>query len=348
MTTSFCCYREALLAGYPPEAISAHSIPEAEAVAGFLGEANTRITPIDVVLTCGTAYGGTRYGVLNATSNLAYNAQLMGHHNITLGEYGARTQNLETSYNQLKLLWNSGVRMVHQMTFGDKFLESEQYAIDKMMEENDLPRPGYTGGTTNSVSVHNESGSYNIVQIGEGEGSDSVGLLKSVAVDGSWEGTVYLVPFHSKMNASAITALKFPVSGTQNIFSTGNIGRIKNADQLEITFIAAKDGEASAYVTFEVYQDGCLLKDSAIVYELTETMTPYRYVLSNQLFDDDLEIRITFHNEANDGSMESVRLEDMRGTLQTERVYFKYYDGAQLLKKNKAHVGGVTFDLLDR
>lgn len=46
--------------------------------------------------------------------------------------------------------------------------------------------------------------------------------------------------------------------------------------------------------------------------------------------------------------MESVRLEDMRGTLQTERVYFKYYDGAQLLKKNKAHVGGVTFDLLDR
>ena len=41
-----------------------------------------------------------------------------------------------------------------------------------------------------------------------------------------------------------ITALKFPVSGTQNIFSTGNIGRIKNADQLEITFIAAKDGEA--------------------------------------------------------------------------------------------------------
>ena len=77
-------YREALLAGYPPEAISAHSIPEAEAVAGFLGQTNTQITPIDVVLTCETAYGGTCCGVFPANNNLAYNAQLMGHHNITL------------------------------------------------------------------------------------------------------------------------------------------------------------------------------------------------------------------------------------------------------------------------
>ncbi|MBO7407421.1 MAG: family 14 glycosylhydrolase, partial [Clostridia bacterium] len=85
-------YREALLAGYPPESITAHQIPEAEAIAGFLGSADKRISPIDIVLTCGTGYGGTRYGMLNEKYNIAYNAHLAGHSNITLGEYGSMTE----------------------------------------------------------------------------------------------------------------------------------------------------------------------------------------------------------------------------------------------------------------
>ena len=340
-------YREALLAGYPPESITAHQIPEGEAVSGFLGDADTRLTPIDVVLTCGTAYGGTRYGALNQRSNIAYNAHIMGHSNITLGEYGAITKDNNATYRQLKMLWGQGVRFVHQMTFGGEYETYEQYAIDKLMEEN-LPRPGYTGGTTNALSVQIDGKQYNIIQLGQGADGESTGLLKSIDTEGKWEGSVYLVPFHTKITATALEALNTPVEGTRNVFSTGVLKTIKNSDQAEITFVAAKVGEASARVTFEVWHDGCLLIDSVTTYELTETMTPYRYVLSNQLYDDDLEIKVTFHTEAGDGSMENIKVEKLQGTLQYENAGFIYYNRGKANRISKAHVGGVTFDLLDR
>ncbi len=340
-------YREALLAGYPPESITAHQIPESKAVASFLGDANTRLTPIDVVLTCGTGYGGTLYGGAGQRNNIAYNANIMGHSNITLGEYGTRNTDKNATYKQLKMLWEQGVRFVHQMTFGDEFMISEQYAIDKIIEENQ-PRPGYTGGTTGSVSIQNGDKQYNIVQIGQGADGESTGLLKSIDTEGKWEGTVYLVPFHTKITASNLETLNTPVEGTQNVFSTGSLDTIKNSDQVEITFTAAKVGEARAWVTFEVWHDGCLLSDSVTTYELTETMIPYRYAFCNQFYDDDLELKVTFHTEAGDGSMENIKLENLRGTLQYENAGLVYYDGERANRKSKAHVGGVTFDILDR
>ena len=351
-------YREALLAGYPPESITAHSIPEGEAVSGFLGNADTRISPIDVVLTCGTAYGGTRYGpnFYKDRLNLVSNASRMGHWNITLGEYGCMTTDVHDSAAQLKYLWENGVRMVHQMDFGGEFAESEQYAIDQLAAAN-LPRPGYTGGTTNAMGVKIGNKTYTIVQIGAGSDSDSVGLLKSLDGEGAWEGSVYLVPFHTKVTSFPITDLTKPVEGTQNTFTTGSLvppssavryKAIKNADQAEITFVAAKVGEDAAWVTFEVYHGGCLLESSTTTYQLTEAMTPYRFVLSNQLYEDDLEIRITFHTEAGDGSMDSIKLENFCGTIQMENAGFRYFSGNQVKSTNIAHQGGVTFDLLDR
>ena len=97
------------------------------------------------------------------------------------------------------------------------------------------------------------------------------------------------------------------MAGTENVFSTDVLGTINNSDHVEITFEAAKVGQTRAWVTFEVYQNGCLMNKSVTTYELTETMMPYRYALSNQLYDDDLEIKVTFHTEPNDGSMESIK-----------------------------------------
>ena len=348
-------YREALLAGYPPESISAHSIPEGEAVSGFLGQADTRLSPIDVILTCGTAYGGTRYGYFyNDPLNLVTLAKAMGHWNVTLGEYGAMTTDNTASYRQLKSLWKNGVRMVHQMDFGGQFTESEQYAIDRLYDEN-LPRPGYTGGTTGSIGVQTGGKAFNIVQIGAGSDSSSVGLLKSIDNQGKWEGSVYLVPFHTHVMSSEITALQTPVEGTANTFSTGllvppakRFEAIKNSDQAEITFTAAKVGTDAAWVTIEAYHDGNLLKDSVTTYQLTEAMTAYRYVLSNQLYESDLEIRITFHTAAGNGSMDAIKLENLYGTLQVESAGFRYYNGSNVRRMNNAHAGGVTFDILDR
>ncbi len=340
-------YREALLAGYPAESITAHQIPEAESIAGFLGSADTRLSPIDTVLTCGTGYGGTRYGTMPLTNNIAYNAHLLGHSNMTLGEYGSMMSNKEDAYKQLKMLWNNGVHMVQQMIFDGQYLESELYAITKLMEENQ-PRPGYTGGTAGSLSVKIDGKEYNIIQIGSGADSDQTGLLKSIDANGNWEGSVYLVPFHTKMSAQSLESLSAPVEGTQNVFATGEAGTIKNSDQVEITFAAAKVGTQRAWVTIEVYHGDCLMPKSVTTYELTETMTPYRYVLANQLYDDGLQIKITFHTESGDGSMENIRVEDLRGTLQKENAGFAYYNKAMANRLSKAHVGGVTFDLLDR
>ena len=333
-------YREALLAGYPPESISAHQIPEGEAVAGFLGEANTRLTPIDVVLTCGTAYGGTRYGNLTAKNNFAYNAHMMGHSNISIGEYGSLYEDAKLAFKQLKNLWSNGVRMVHQITFNDNQAKAEQGAIQMLIAEN-LPRPGYTGGTTNVVGVKQGEDLYRIVQIGAGSDSDSTGLLKSIDENGKWEGTVYLVPFHTKMVVKELEALRAPVEGSTNRYSTGSLDAIKNADQVEITFVAAKGGDAPATVRIEVYHQGCLLEDSVTTYELTDTLTPYRYVLSNQLYESGLEVVITVEGEGAD-------VQNLYGTLQTEQAAFTYYSGNRAVRSCKPHVGGVTFDLLDR
>ncbi len=340
-------YREALLAGYPPESISAHQIPEGEAVAGFLGEANTRLTPIDIVLTCGTAYGGTRYGNLNRKNNFLVNAHNMGHSNITLGEYGSLYESGNSAYGQLKNLWQNGLRMVHHITFNDAQANAEKEAIEMLMADNE-PRPGYTGGTTGAIGVKQGEKQYSIVQIGAGADSDSTGLLKSIDEQGKWEGTVYLVPFHTRQKATAIDALNTPVEGTANTFSTGELDAIKNADQVEITFTAAKTADTRAWVEISVYHKGCLVTDSTTTYELTETMTPYRYVLSNQLYESGLEIKVTFHTEDGADSMEGITLENLYGTLQTEHAGFSYYHGGKCYSMSKAHEGGVTFDLLDR
>ena len=353
-------YREALLAGYPPESISAHSAPEDIFDNKTLDATNTdknfRLSPTDVVLSCGTAYGGTRYGNRGLNNNLVVTAHKMGHSNITLGEYcsNEKADNKNTfqtqddannnAYTYLKNYWDNGLRFVHVVTTENAFVPAEIYAIQKLIDANEA-RPGYTGGTTNSLSVNMQGKRYNIVQIGAGADSDSTGLLKSIDASGKWEGTVYLVPFHTKVNSTEITGLNTPVSGTKNQFSTGVLSTMKNSDQAEITFLARKQGSGRAWVEISVYHQGYLLEESTSIYELTTTMSPYRYVLSNQLYESGLEIKITFHTESGD-PMDSIVVENMYGTLQTEMAFYAYY--GEKTTKNKAHKGGVTFDLLDR
>ncbi len=335
-------YREALIAGYPPESISAHQMPEGEAVSGFLGNADTRLTPVDVVLTCGTAYGGTRYGTVVADNNNLVNfANRLGHSSITLGEYCARSSSEAVTYDQLKNFWNRGLRMVHHLTLGDAGFEAAEAAAIRRLAEENQPRPGYTGGTTNAIGIKQGDKSYRIVQIGAGDDSRSEGLLKSITADGKWEGTVYVVPFHTKMLAKDIEAIQTPMSGTTNRYSTGVLDTIKNTDQVEVTLEAASS-TAGATVTFEVYHKGCLLEQATTTYTLTDTMTPYRFVLSNQLYESGLEVVVTI------GGNEGVTVQKLSATLQTQKADFLYYNGTRALRNCGANVGGVTFDVLDR
>ncbi len=341
-------YREALLAGFPPEAISTHQMPEAEAVPGTLGVSLDRLTPVDIALSCGTAYGGTRYGtVYHDSYNLVRFANRMGHNSITLGEYCSRTYEKGTAYTQIKDFWSRGVRMVHHIPLGDAGFEASDASAIRRLEEENQPRPGYTGGTSGTLDVRQGDTAYRIVQIGEGADSKQEGLLKSIDAEGNWEGTVYLVPFHTQMHVEKLPAIKTPVSGTANRFSTGVLGTIKNAAQVEVTLTAAA-ATPGATLTFEVYHKGNLLADSVTVYTLTDTATPYRYVLSNQLYEDGLEVVVTVTGADGSNDLSGVTLSDISATLQTEKADFYFYSGTSAIRNCSAHAGGVSFDILDR
>ncbi len=341
-------YREALIAGYPPESISAHQIPEGEAVSGFLGQADTRISPIDTVLTCGTSYGGTRYGyIANSGDNWITVANRAGQWNISIGEYCALQDSGADAYTQLEYMWNRGVRMLHHITFSDSQANAEKEAIELLASKN-MPRPGYTGGTTSSVGVVRDGVSYNIIQIGDGDGSNGQGLLKSVTADGKWEGTVYVVPFHSYVKVTTLDALSQSMEGCTNVYSTGVLTPfIKNSDMVELTLRASYTGVGKAYVRFSVYNSGCEMPASVVEFELNGTLTPYRYVLSNQLPMTGAEVRVEFRTE--DGASETgLHIENMLGTLQQDSVGIKFLEKRRVQKNSNPHVGGVTFDLLDR
>ncbi|MFR1518938.1 MAG: hypothetical protein ACLSVG_09250 [Clostridia bacterium] len=330
-------YREALLAGFPPEAINAHQIPEGDAVSGFLGEADTRISPTDVVSICGTAYGGTRYGYfcndLNNFIQLAYGG---GHTNMTLGEYSSLSTDWNEAYAQLKYLFDHGVKFTHIIVpydTNDKMYAmvktAEEEAIIKLQQEN-APRSAATGGTGASEPVRRGDASYNIVQIG---GSDKNGLLKSIKQDGSWEGSVYLAPFHSQVAVKPVEMQK-----TENGYDSALIKGLQYGDQAELTFLASYSG-GSASVKIEVYHAGCLLEDATAVYEITSQQTPLRYVLSNQLSMEDIQIKMTFLCD----DRNNMHIENLQCTSQVENVAHKYF-GDMTAAANK---GGVSFAIVE-
>ena len=331
-------FREALLAGFPPEAINAHQIPEGDAVNGFLGEANTRLSPTDTVSICGTAYGGTRYGMFLSDVNnfiaLAYGA---GHNNISLGEYCSLVNDVLDTYEQLKYLFDNGVKYVNLLvpypsdTARYKLIRTaEEKAVEKLQEENQ-PRTSSTGGTGAVVAVNRDEDSYNIVQIGD---ADLNGLLKSVKQDGTWEGSVYLVPFRSAVEVENVDFTK-----KSGVYTFSKIEGMQYGDQVELTFHAKYTGKGNATAKIEVYHAGCLISDATTVYDVTNRETPYRYVFSNQLALEDVEIRLSIQCE-DKGDFE---IEHLECTVQKECAAHKYFGDTTCA----ASKGGVSFDIIE-
>jgi hypothetical protein len=325
-------YRETLMAGIAPECISAHQIPEGDAVSGFLGQADTRMSPIDTVMSCGTAFGATRYGnFMGDSNNFLRLANLAGHNHIVLGEYASMVPNYKMAAKQIDYMWNNGLRMLAVTNMTAEIRVTETKAMEYFQETNNEPRPGYAGGTTSVVGVEQAGQNYNIIQIGQGEGKE--GLLKSVNQNGEWEGTVYLVPFHSHVNVVKIDSLK---NSASEVSTTGVIKKLAHGDQVEITFEAKGKGN----VKIEVYNDGYLMEEASTSYALTDTMTPYRYVFSNQINPNGIEIKVTFEDK-------SATVANMQGTIQTECVGRKYLDTSSIaITKSIANYAGVTFDVL--
>ncbi|MBO4423051.1 MAG: beta-galactosidase [Clostridia bacterium] len=337
-------YREALLAGFPPELIKAHQIPEGDAVAGLLGEADTRISPVDVVLADGTGYGGTRYGVWYGDKNSFFSlADRSGQNNITLGEYSAMSMKAEDAYDQLKYMFDHGIVFTHVMSWagnatgGDVMDKNEQYAIDTL-QQNEEPRSASSGGTGDLRAYVNGDTAYNIVEIGSKP--DSAGLLKSIKADGSFDGTVYLQPFHAFVGVVDIERDgKANGSGTLEYKMTGKVDAdgkelsgFNYNDTAELRITAAPTGRRGT-ITVRVIHDGYEMPVAAHTFTVTGEAAEYRYVFKNQVFLEDCTIVVEYSK---------VDMTDIDVVMMYEMTARKYYGETS----PKAHEGGVSFDII--
>lgn len=331
-------YREALLAGFPPELIKAHQIPEGDAVAGLLGEADTRLSPVDIVLACGTGYGGTRYGVwFHSKNNFFSLAVNSGQHNITLGEYSSMTTNKEEAYEQLKYMYDNGIVFTHVMYWegnaagGDIMDTNEKYAINKL-QDNEYPRSASSGGTGDVRAYVNGDTKYNIIEIGAKD--ESAGLLKSVKADGSFEGTVYLQPFHAAVEVSDLGRdITAKGSGTLVYKITGKSTETLNYNDTVDIRLTAKPSNERGKITVKVYQDKYDVPCVEYSFRVTGGETEYRYVLKDQTYLENCRIEIEY---------ERVNITDGSVTLMYELTARKYFGDLS----PRAHEGGVSFDLL--
>ena len=238
-------WRECLMQGWSPELLQGHQMDGSQEAVRY---------------TSGKAEGFDLYGyVADRPNNIFSRSHTSGQNMIMLGEYGAVTppwqQRAQAGY-----MWSNGVMLVCGSGGG-----SDKNCLDKdyfNIEHQNRPRPGITGGTgplapvvypaaegpfnyriktvgspNNQVyGISGSSGqtlSYNIVQLGTGSGRN--GLLKSVNADGTFQGSVYLVPFHGHVD---VDALQINANGSLTQDGIVEAPMLSVGDQIEIQFTA--------------------------------------------------------------------------------------------------------------
>ncbi len=323
-------FREALLAGFPSEIISGHSIPEGDAISGFLGQADTRMSPVDAMMTLGCHFGATRYGNWFKDDknflNLAYKA---GFKNVTMGEYNSMTGFATGDpMSQLEFVWTHGGKYINILNISDTGTVADIKAVSKLIEKNE-PRPGYAGGTMATLAVNAGESSYQLVELGD----DDTGLLKSVDADGNWTGDVYLVPFHSHIFVESIPLTKDVRAGT----ASSQIGELQTGDVIEFNFMGTYSGEGAAKLVVEFFEDDVLNERLSAEFVIGSEARPIKYTVSNQVPLGTVKIKISYVCD----DYSAVTVDDISLAVERESIARKYFGDYTA----EAHKGGFTFDV---
>lgn len=333
-------YREALLAGFPPEIVKCHQIPDTYAVGNLqaFSDVTSRFTPIDWMLNCGAGYGFTRYGVwYKAPHDALQDAHSSGFDAVCVGEYQALTPSVADAYGQLRYMFENGVVSAHCMlwpeAFDKGFNDSMDAAIKRLVAE-EKPRPGITGGVSRVCPVATADGRRFDVA-GIGTGPNRTGLLKSLREDGSWEGSVYVVPFHSHVEP-AETAQRARLTLEPGA-SASLIGPLKGLDsgcQVSVTLTARRTARGGS-LAFHVLRGGVPLPGLRHAVSLSASARPVRYTLRVPVPIED----VTLSAVAQGGPV------DLRGI----RVSVEREQSSKVARGvfgGKRHRGGVTFDVV--
>jgi len=339
-------YREALLAGFPPEAIKCHQIPDHYAIASLaaFSKPARRTTPIDWNLNAGVGFGCTKYGVwFNQPHNCVQGPNSSGFDAMVIGEYQSLHPDADVAFQQLQYLRDHGVQFIHCMAWPAShdrgFNASLKQALNKLVHE-DKPRLGLTGGTGQVRAVNADGRQYDLVSLGMNR--ENTGLLKSVNADGSWEGSVYVVPFHAHVGIQPLA--EQPVAGlSAEPLSYGPFDAIDAGNLVDLSFLAKSAGKAPSALSLKVYHHGIELPEQRLVLPLTPEWRHCRLQVRVQIDTDDLRLELGSGDAGGDSWLKDrAQLKDLTAVRHTEKT--------TKLKKGvfagERHEGGVTFDVL--
>ena len=328
-----------LLAGIPPQLLRSHQIPDK-----YIGNtdpgisANSkRITPIDWFMTAGTGVGHTRYGVwYKAKRNALHGAWSSGFDDSHMGEFASITGDAEAAWNQLKYSVNHGLKGALVMAWPDPkglgYNTTQISALQRLHEEyGDTPLPGLAGGISEVRGYTGSEGAFDIAALGCTE--NNTGLLKSIKEDGSFEGTVYVVPFHSHVAIETLKESKsFAVSSSaENLCEINNV---RQGSVVEINF-TVPENQPDADLEILFTHDGIKLPGFGTSLSNLRPGSNVRIVYKFPI----IMNRVTFGMVSKKTPMVLENLQVYRHQDMAVNITRDIWDG-------KRHQGGVTFDVL--
>ena len=280
--TSF--YAEAVSGGIPPEIVTCDAelsdyLP-AESNADDYNISNKNyindlsIVPESVMYNVGTSLGLSRSGVWYTNPRHAISlAASAGFRDISLSEYSSGTDSYETAFYQMLYLFRNGCRYVGLNDTNKDHLNTDLNALE-LIAERKVSRSGYADGTYGVCAVEYNGKKYNIFTLGE-----NIGLLKSADAEGKREGSVYSVPFRTKVETTGAKVHNNPRKGINYAL----FNDLAAGSQIEVNFVANCGKSDDSYVKISVYHDGFLIEDACETYKLSENDRYYRYVFKNGL-----------------------------------------------------------------
>jgi hypothetical protein len=339
-------YREALLAGFPPEAIKCHQIPDHYAIASLTAFSRPaqRITPIDWNLNAGVGFGFTKYGVwFNQEHNCVQGPNSSGFDGMVVGEYQSLTPDADAAFKQLEYMQSRGVQFVHCMNWPDGHDQGYNQALATALQRlvaADQPRPGQTGGTGEVRAVRQGDRAYDIVSLGTLP--ETTGLLKSVTATGAWEGTVYVVPFHARVAVETLLARETADLAAEPL-RFGPFPAIDAGNLIDCSFAAKSAGPGQQALTLRLYHHGVELPAQALVLPVGPEWRQARLLVRVQMDLDDLALELGSgdgrHGTWRQGHIALQNLSVVRHSEKTAKLKKGVLAGER-------HTGGVRFDVL--
>ena len=328
-------YRECLLAGFPPEMIKSHQIPDSYVFKSIVGisEGKKRISPIDWLLTTGAGFGFSRYGTYyDREHNIGQGAYSSGFDNMLVGEYASLNASHQKSLDQLLYLRNHGVSTLHVMWWPsdlDKgFNKAQESALREMISIHDTPRKGLAGGINEIRPWRGQRKSFDIASLGIGP--SHTGLLKSLRKDGSFEGTVYAVPFHAHVNIEVLNEQKTTNLNPQ----TQELATIPHTRPGSVIEVSFKVNGKTDNLLIDFTHRGVKLSDKSIRLEQIKAGQQVRLVYKIPLLMDEIKLLAS--------SDKNIIIEDLLVVHHQDQVI----NLAKKIMTGKRHQGGVTFACL--